>query len=211
MLPVADGQQRRLPADERLLDHDAPPRRAKRLPRQLRHDVRLGRGEIGGDEHPLAGGESVRLDYVRADGGAQVGERVIGALEHGEAGGRHTGGGGDLFHVRLRALEPGTIRARTEHEPTESPQAIGQTGDERCLGSDDVEVGLDPLGGRGARLERVPLGGSAPDPWVPRCHDDVGRARAGEGEGVLPGAGPDNADVHAANRTYCSRPGPTPT
>ena len=50
-------------------------------------------------------------------------------------------------------------------------------------------------------------------PALPGVDDDLGSPRQGVGEGVLARAGADDADLgsRAAKRTYCSRPGPTPT
>ena len=113
----------------------------------------------------------------------------------------------DLLHEGLGPLEERAVGARARGRPGPGPQAVGQAGDQRRLGADDVEVGLDLLD----RLVRQhgDRGGHA---RVARRDDDVGRARQHVGERVLAASAADDADPHAvAKETVCSRPGPTPT
>ena len=82
-------------------------------------------------------------------------------------GGGHAGGGDQLLHPRLRPLEPGAVGAGAEHELPRGPQAVGQPVDERRLGPDHDEVGVELLG----RRRRRPG-----DAGVARRDDDLGRA-----------------------------------
>ena len=109
-----------------------------------------------------------------------------------------------MLHPRLGAFEPGAVGAGTEHELAALPQAVGQAVDERSLGPDDIQVGVDIRGRRRCR---------ARNPRVARRHHDVSRPRQHVSEGVLAPTGANDADLHsyAARRTVWSRPGPTPT
>ena len=128
----------------------------------------------------------------------------------------------------MNALDPSS-RAPSAPGPNTrrpaGPQPVGQPVDQRGLGPDDVEVGVDLLGRGGHAGDGVALGGPAGDPGVARGHHHVGGAPEHHGQGVLPPARSDHAHgrmpgrspgrrrgaAHAAKRTNCSRPGPTPT
>ena len=83
------------------------------------------------DEHALAGCEAVRLDDA---GGARDRERL---------GGRHAGRAHHVLRERLRSLDPRRRRARAEDGDPVSSQLVGDAGDERRLGADHDEVGLE--------------------------------------------------------------------
>ena len=192
---VADGEHRQLGAAQTLLDDDCAPRVAEGCTRELGPHV-LGRLVEGlGDEHALAGGETVGLHHIRSgqcleelEGAVEVGERAVARRGHARVG-QH------LLHPRLGALEAGTVGTRTEDELAALAEAVGQPFDQRCLGADHVQVGVDLLGGRR---------GGPRDAGVAGGDDDLGRAPQHVGEGVLAPAAANHTDPHhAARRTVC--------
>ena len=68
--------------------------------------------------------------------------------------GRDAGVDQDLLHPGLGPFQPGAVGARPEHQPAAGPQPVGQAVDQRRLGPDHVQVGVDLRGrGRGAELD----------------------------------------------------------
>ncbi len=172
---VADGEQRELGPGEALLDHHGPPGIAEGIAREVgAHGIGCLAAVLG-DEHSLAGGQSVGLDH----------EEVGHHIEEGE-GGCLVGEGpvpcrGDarldehLLHPGLGALQAGAVRSRPENAPTRRAQAVGEAVDQWRLGADHEEVGVDLLGRRGDR---------SGDARVARGDDDLGITAEDVGEGV---------------------------
>ena len=76
--------------------------------------------------------------------------KLVGLGEGAVAGGGHAGVDEHLLHPRLGALEAGAVGTGAEHQAAGGPQLVGQAGDQRCLGPDDVEIGVDRRGLGGA-------------------------------------------------------------
>ena len=130
---------------------------------------------------------------------------VVDVVEGAVARGGHARGRDQLLHVRLRALDLGTVGARAEHDLALRPQAVGQPVHERLLGADHEQVGLELLG---RRVDRPGI------PGLPGRDDDVVVRRQHERQAGLPPPDPTTTTVtcraHAGSWTYWSRPGPTP-
>ena len=137
-----------------------------------------------------------------------------------------------LLHEGLRPFEPGPVGAGAEHETAIGAQPVGQavherlprarsrTGRRRSPRAASSVTVMQPSPPCGRSRRRASASG------VPRGHHDVGGAGQGRGPGRARGRPTrrhrpswshpsdrtdDHGDAHAANRTNCSRPGPTPT
>ncbi len=222
-MAITQHEQRTLGAHQSFFDHDASPGVAEALPRQLRGDVGLGLFERVGDEYALAGGEAVGLHHPRPGQVAQEGLGRFGVVEGPVAGRGHAGLGQDRLHERLRSFEAGSVGAGAEHETAVGAQLVGQAVHQRLLGADHEQVGVDVfrrIGGDGDGKARAgegevgrvrSVGRMGRHAGIAGGHHHVGGAGQRQRQGVLTPARADDADFHAANRTNCSRPGPTPT
>ena len=109
----------------------------------------------------------------------------------------------------MKVLEPSSNAPSAPGPITGTPigsESVGEAVDQRRLGADDDQVGVDLfdrcVGGR----DRLGHTGIA------RGDHDVSGSRQHMGERVLAAPAADDADPHAvAKETNCSRPGPTPT
>ena len=134
---------------------------------------------------------------------------VLLVLEHPEPGGGDSGGGQQLLHEGLGALEPGTVGTGSEHAHALGPEPVRQPVDEWLLGADHHQVHRS-IGDKFLNRHRRRAG----DPGVAGSHHDLGGPPQNLGQSVLSAARTDDDDLHrdAAPRcTNCSRPGPTPT
>ena len=148
-LAVADREQRKLGTGQAFFDHEAPSGVAERGPREI-VTHRIARfGDRLGDDDAFAGGQPVGLDDVKAGHRVEVRERGFELGERRVARGGHARGIEHFFHPRLRALEPGPVGAGTEAPLALRPQAVGHPGDERILGTDHEQVGVDLIGRAG--------------------------------------------------------------
>ena len=143
---------------------------------------------------------------------------------------RHPGLVEELLHEPLRPLEERPVGPRADHPRARGPQPVGQPVDQRPLGPDHHQVGLDLLGrGRGDG-DAVALAVVAGMPGLPGVTTTSAVRASTRGQGVLAAARAHHADRgrpggrhrggpagawrarHAvAKDTNCSRPGPTPT
>ena len=159
-----------------------------------------------------AASPSVLTTYGPASA-AQEGDRRVRRESNTAVGrGRHAGIGQHLLHPGLGPLQPGPVGAGAEHQLAGGPQPVGQPGDQRRLGADHVQVGVDLLGRLGGALDvRPPAQPTPAMPGLPGATTtDAVRARA-DGHGVLAAARADDADPHHdAKDTNWSRPGPDP-
>ncbi|GMA20856.1 hypothetical protein GCM10025862_28770 [Arsenicicoccus piscis] len=129
--------------------------------------------------------------------------------------GRHLGGGHDLLGEGLAALELGGRGRRSEDGDPALAHHVRDAGDERDLGTDHDQVGLDLLRqvGDGRPVGRVGQGaaqGDLVDARVAGGGDDRvdGRvAQQGGDDGVLSGTGADDEDLHLAHPTGPRRSG----
>ena len=163
--PVAQHEQRALRA------RPAPPRprragrrRRSASPDSLAATSASASAERVGDEHALAGGQAVGLHDPRARAASRrKAWAVVGVVEGAVAGGGHAGLGQHLLHEGLGPLEPGAVGPGPEHQAPVGPQPVGEAVDQRCLGADDEQVGVDLLGrcvghaGDGVALRRRPV------------------------------------------------------
>ena len=156
-LAVAQHQEGTLGAGEPFFDDDPLAGLAEAVARQLGRHIGLGLGQRVGDQHALAGGQSVRLDHPRPVEGAQELDGRCHLGEGTEPGRGDAGLGQQLLHERLRPLDPGPVRAGSEDQLALGPQPVGQAVDQRHLGTDDEEVGVQLLGGGRGAGQRVPL------------------------------------------------------
>ena len=191
---VADGEQGHLGAVEELLDdHRATGLR-----------VRQGRLAVGGDDNPLAGGQTVVLDHVRRP---EPVERGLGLLGGGaDPGGRrrHPGRLHHLLGEGLGALQPGGLGRRPEARETGGAQGASDPGDEWGLGPDDHQVGGDPVrqGDHGVGIADIDVVAGAEPGQARVAGRDVEGAigRKGPAERVLAPTGADQENSgHAVN------------
>ena len=148
-VPSHTREHRQLGPGQALLDHDPCGRRRRTRAGQLGPHVVVGLGQRLGDEHALARGQPVGLHHVEA--GQRVEERRAPGPTSVKAPWRAVGTpavGEHLLHPRLRALEPGAVGAGPEHQAARGPQPVGQAVDQRRLGPDHEQVGVDLLGRR---------------------------------------------------------------
>ena len=191
---VGDREQRHLGPVEELLDHH---------PLALR-GVRHGGVPVGGHDHALACGEPVVLDDVRrsegVEGGRDLGRRRT------ECGGsrRHPGRGHHVLGERLGALELRGLAGGAEAADPTVAYGVGDARDQRCLGTDHHEVGVEggrQVGDRGTvHLVHGVQGGEPSQPRVAGRGMHLGDRRiAGEGEceRVLAPTSADDEDLHA--------------
>lgn len=182
-LAVGDHEQGDLGTGQVLLDHH---------PAALR-GVPLGDGPVVGDHHTLAGGESVVLHHVRRAELVQRAPHRRRVLAGVRASGRHRRGGHHVLRERLRALQPGRLRARAEHRDALGAYRVGDARHQRRLRPDDHQVRSD-LDGEGRHCCRVggchlPKFGHRSDPRIPRSRDERLDSRVtgeSERESVLP-------------------------
>ena len=127
-LSVAEGEDGDLLAGEQLLDHD----RALERRRRAQALVEL----LGGlaDEDALAGGEAVHLDDA---GRPRDRERL---------GRRDAGRGHHVLGEALRPLDPRRRPARAEDADAVAAERVADAGDERRLGPDHGQVGVEAAG-----------------------------------------------------------------
>ena len=101
-------------------------------------------------------------------------------MEDPKARGRNTGTGEEFFHVGLGTLEASTLGARAHDGLTLSAKVVCETLDERLLGSDHEEIGLEFR--RGRTDARDAMCGNA---GVARRHDDFPALGEGPRQGVF--------------------------
>src|SRR5262245_32681091 len=137
-LAVAQSEEARLLAVEKFLDHHFAPRRSERAG-ETGIDGALGFFLRRGDDDAFAGRESVGLDhdrkFLRRDvglGGSRIGKAAIG-------GGGNAIGGTEILGEAFRAFEPRRLARRPEYFDPGALEIVGETGDERRLGSDHHE------------------------------------------------------------------------
>ena len=173
-------------------------------PDELGPHVVLGLGERVGHQDALAGSQPVGLHDVQPGQRAQEGQRGIELVraERAVRGRRHAGRHQDVLHPRLGASSRAPSAPGPEDQRAPGPQAIGQTVDQRHLGPDHVEVGVELLGGVGHR---------ARDAGVARRHDHLRRAGQRDGQRVLPPSAPDDADPHGSVQLHVLVPPGTGT
>ena len=158
---------------------------------------------VVGHDDALASGQAVVLDDVRR---AELVERGLGlgaGLADQGASGGDAGGCHHLLGEGLGALEPRGLAGRAEAGDAARPDGVGDALDERCLRSDDDQVGAQPLGqSRDVvarhRVDRVE-GGDGGDAGVAGGGVDLGDAGVqgqGAGERVLTSAGADHEGLH---------------
>ncbi len=87
-------------------------------------------------QHPLPGGQPVRLDDIRRVEAVQVASGLLTIGEPGRGGGGHTGPPHHLLGEPLGGLQPGGRPSRTEGPNTLGLQGIDDTGGQRRLRSD---------------------------------------------------------------------------
>ena len=156
----------------------------------------------------------VELVLRRADEHALARRQAVGLDDAGHAGDRHrlrerdAGGAHDVLREPLRPLDPRRRRARPEDRDARAAELVGHTGDERRLGPDHDEVGRE----RARQLEQA-LAVLGADGMAPSDRRDPGVARGGvdlldhralrelPGKRMLPPAGADDEDSHAAKPT----------
>ena len=211
-LSVADGEQRHLRSDQALLDDHRRAGRAERRAGQLgARRRRSASARSRGDEHALAGGQPVGLHDEEAGQLGEEGRRPV-LLLGPKAPWRAVGtpaATSSSFIQRLRPLEAGAVGPRPEHQLALGPQPVGQPVDERHLGPDHEQVGVELLGG------------AATDPGMPGLpgvtthlvRTDADRAtRPGRAPArPLPDQthGPRRQASRARTHVLVSRPGPT--
>ena len=108
------------------------------------HVVNRGLGLFGrlGDDHALAGGQSVRLHDDGKSVARERGLRLRGVRKHLGLAGRHARGVHDLLRETLRALHARTGGNRTERGDSEREKLIDEALHQRRLGTDHDEVGI---------------------------------------------------------------------
>ena len=194
---VAHRQDAQLRAAEALLDHERAPGVAEGHPGQVVAHRVAGLGERLGDHDALAGGQAVGLDHERRGERVEHGVGRLDRVEGPVAGGGDAGRGDQLLHPRLGPLEPGPVGPGAEDPPARRPQAVGQAVDQRHLGPDHEQVGLELLRRRRDR---------AGDAGVAGGHHHLGVPSEHVGQRVLPSSAADDADLHGGSSSR--RPGP---
>ena len=192
--PVDEREDRELLALEKLLDHELLAECRDRAQRRVELVLRPA------DEHPLARREPVGLDDAgRPRDGHRLRER-------------HAGSAHDVLREALRALDLRGRRARPEDRDAAAAQLVGDAGDERRLRPDHDEVGAErPRQLEQAlavlRADRVALTDPG-DARVPGSRMDLLDRRALRelpGKRMLPPAGADDEDFHAAQAYFRAR------
>ena len=199
---VVEDEEGALLAGQSLLNDDAPPGLAEGGPGELGLHVRPGFCDGLRHQHALAGGQPVGLDHPGPGQALEVGQRLgaLGGVEGGVAGRGHAGVGQDLLHEGLRALQAGPVGTGSHDGAPVGPQAVGQPVDQRGLGPDHHQVGLDLFGRRRRHRDRVRHA------RVARRDHHLGRAGQHVGQRVLPAPTADDADLHATAPVTRGRP-----
>ena len=143
---VTRGEDRELVAVEVLLDDEGPPRVAERLSREIAVDARIGLGPGRHDGHSLACSEAIGLDHVGRPEAVEEHLGLFGVGERAIRGSGHTCLDQQLLHPRLGSLELRSVCSGSEDQPAGGSQSIGQAVDQRCLGPDDEQIGIDLFG-----------------------------------------------------------------
>ena len=159
---------------------------------------------VGGDDHALAGRQTVGLDHRRV---ARDRRHSCVRIGHDRVGGgRHAGGAHHLLAERLRALEPRCRGGRAKASDPGGRERVGDPGHERRLRPDHHEVDLKPARERDyrGRILRVQRGIGhlrlARDSGVARRAQDLGplwRASQRLDQSVLARAGAEDEDPSA--------------
>ena len=174
---------------------------AERLARQVGAHRVARLGERLGDDDALARGETVGLDHVGRRELLEERERggFVVDTEAAVAGGGHARLGEHLLHPRLRPLEPCAGRAGTEAVAPAGAHRVGDARDQRHLGADDDEVGVEVVG---ELRDLRGIGGvdREAERGLRRCPDCPGAANTSGADG----------DRCSAHTSACSRP-PDPT
>ena len=123
-------------------------------------------------------------------------------------GRRHAGRGHDVLGERLAALELGGGGGRAEAGDAGGPDGVGHPGDQRRLGADHDQVGLQLRRQRGHRgavggIDAALLGDRGRAGVAGRADQRGDRGIGGQrqAEGVLAGTGTDDEDAHS-RRAY---------
>ena len=226
---VAQHQQRALGPGQALLDHHPPAGVPEGLAGQLGVDVGLGLGQRVGDQHALAGGQPVGLDHP-GPGQACAG-RPWPPPASPKTPNRAVGTPASASSSFMNALDPSSRAPSAPGPNTSRPAARSRSASPSTSGASGPMTNRSASissGGVATLVMVWPSAVTAGDPGVARGHHHVGGAAEHQGQGVLaparsdhahrarsrPGrspAAPARSPAHAAKRTNCSRPGPTPT
>ncbi len=174
-LPVAEGEQRDLLADEQLLQHDGAPAA------QGGPDGVEGLLDGCGHDHALSRREAVRLhDHGHAtvtdpgERGVELGRGEAPRARRGDAVALAEGGG-----VRLRPFELSRGAGRTEGDDAGGGERVDHAGLDGRVGAHEHEVDLLPAGelGDGLRIVDAHLRTTSGHPGIARRDHEVGAAR----------------------------------
>ena len=153
-LAVAECEEARLFAVQKLLEHDLGTRRRRRRAHHHVVDGGIGLGQTRCDHHALAGGEPIGLHDQGCAEFAREFLRRIRFVEALTARGRDPRRIADVFHEGFRAFE---LRAASASGPNDGDagrrQAVDQARDQRRLGPDHDEIDLRSRGRRDDAVE----------------------------------------------------------
>jgi hypothetical protein len=175
---VAERQQRHLLPVEELLQHHLGLAEPPLAEEHVEGGARLAL--VGGDDHALARGQHVGLEYGRVGGAGEVRRGLLAIAEDGVRRRRHPAALHQLLRIRLRSLDAGGRLRRPERGDARLSQVVDEPGHQRRLGPhhDQVDPALarerDEVGVRDA------LHAVGRDPRVTGRRDHLGRSGAAQ-------------------------------
>jgi hypothetical protein len=158
---VRDRERRDLAPLEELLDHHRRAGVAELASLDRAADGVLGRGPVGRDHDPLARREPVRLDDVRRSEAIERFEGVPDRDGGDRPAGRHPVPLAQRLRPGFRALEARPVGAGTEDAVSTVAKDVGESRDERPLGSDHGEIDAPAPDEVGDRVDVGRLHGDA--------------------------------------------------
>ena len=139
ILAVGDREEARFLAGQKFLDHHFRPGLAKAAVEHVA-DRRLGFVAGFGDDHALAGGQTIGLDHHRNGKSVERGQRIRRAGCPDIAGGRDMGAGAQVLGKAFRAFQLRRCLVRPEHENLRDAQAFGEAIDQRRFRPDHDQI-----------------------------------------------------------------------
>ncbi len=202
-LAVGQGEQGGLLPDHKVLDHHPRPGGAEAAAQHV-VDGGLGLRAGLGDDHALAGGQTIGLDHK---GRREPGQRGLGPLRAVvslETRCRQAVAVGEGLGEGLRGLELRRGLGRPEAGDPGLGQGVGEAGLQRSLGPHHHQIRGHLLrelhqGGNVGRRDRGEFAQPRHARIARRDHQPARQGRLGDlpGQGVLAPAGADEEDVHA--------------
>ncbi len=140
-LAVGERDDRRLLALHAALDQHPLPRRTQSALAHESVDRADRLAHRVGDHHPLPRREPIGLDHDRRADAAHMGGGGVGIGEDLGLRGRDPAREHEALGERLRSLEAGRRRGRTEDRDSRRRELVGKAEDQGLFGTDDHEIG----------------------------------------------------------------------